>query len=380
MNILVVGECFSENLGDAVICQTVKKIINEKYADYNVTLFDLSGRIDYQKYYEINTKEYNLSQKFFYKSESYFEKIYTRNSCVYRNYKKDEIRHIRMYNSFLNSVKNETFDLVVFAGGALFMDFFSIPIYVITNYFKKKKTNIIFNSVGMGNLSNDSLNIFKRIVAFSNVKSITVRDSYDRFVKYFGNNKIFETYDIATNCNQYYLVNNEHITPYGIGIIGLKELKSVQKQIVEYFIEKKLNFKLFTNGANYDQNLAHEILEELGVLEIERDNYILKRPITENELIYNINSFEKIISFRMHSLIVASAYNISSIGIVWDNKIKEFYRKLGFEDYCIYPNELIESVGKCVEKNMDLNLLIAQIDKCSIYSKNVLLNEIDKYK
>ena len=40
MNILLVGERYSANLGDAVICETVEKIIEEKY-NGNIVILEL---------------------------------------------------------------------------------------------------------------------------------------------------------------------------------------------------------------------------------------------------------------------------------------------------------------------------------------------------
>ena len=55
----------------------------------------------------------------------------------------------------------------------------------------------------------------------------------------------------------------------------------------------------------------------------------------------------------MHSQIVAASFGIPSIGFVWDNKLKEFYEKMGLSDNAAIP------IGKFEDKfkidTLDIN-------------------------
>ena len=51
MSVIIIGERYSENLGDAVICETVKNIIQSSFKDAEIDMFDISGRINYNEYY-----------------------------------------------------------------------------------------------------------------------------------------------------------------------------------------------------------------------------------------------------------------------------------------------------------------------------------------
>ena len=41
--ILIIGEMFSDNLGDGIICEIVQNTLN----DFNTEILDLSGRIEF---------------------------------------------------------------------------------------------------------------------------------------------------------------------------------------------------------------------------------------------------------------------------------------------------------------------------------------------
>ena len=55
MKILLVGEFYSDNLGDPLLCQTVQKLILQDYPDARIIPFDLTGRVSETEYYEPKT-------------------------------------------------------------------------------------------------------------------------------------------------------------------------------------------------------------------------------------------------------------------------------------------------------------------------------------
>lgn len=48
MKILLIGEVYSPNLGDGVICETVAALIKQKYPNCEIVMADLSGRSEYE--------------------------------------------------------------------------------------------------------------------------------------------------------------------------------------------------------------------------------------------------------------------------------------------------------------------------------------------
>ena len=74
MRVLLIGECYSDNLGDSVICETVAKILADSFENTAIDFLDLSGRIFYNtSYINIkNSKPNSLNQnKIFLKVYKY---------------------------------------------------------------------------------------------------------------------------------------------------------------------------------------------------------------------------------------------------------------------------------------------------------------------
>ena len=76
------------------------------------------------------------------------------------------------------------------------------------------------------------------------------------------------------------------------------------------------------------------MLKDVGYIDNDIHSMLMKRPITPEELVYNITGFEKIVSFRMHSLIVATSFGIEVRGFVWDDKVRTYLTKLGYPEWC----------------------------------------------
>ena len=351
MKILLIGEYYSENLGDPLLCKVVQSTIIKQYPGATVIPLDMSGKVEMTAYY--SPKGYNFYQKVFLKCSEKFKRIFCHNA-VFRAYLSDQHRYIRTICHLEELLKKNEFDLAIFAGGSLFMDYFAAIVYCIVRILLRKKVKVIFHACGMSELSADSIAILKKAFNQRNVQSISLRDSYSKFCKMFQiRAKVSETYDTALICRKYFAASEDKVAEYGVGIINLPQFFEFQKEMVEYFINEKKSFMIITNGATYDYDFALEILKELGVPKEERSNYIYRRPTTPEELVYEITSFKYLVSFRMHSQIVAASFGIPSIGFVWDNKLKEFYEKMGLSDNAAIP------IGKFEDKfkidTLDIN-------------------------
>lgn len=328
MKVLLLGEYYSTNLGDPLLCNVVEREILNHYPNAHITPFDISGKISYDQYYLV--KKYSVLQKVFIKLISNFPVLFSHsNAC--QVIKRDLLRYFRVVCHLDQLLKDENYDLAIFAGGSLFMNYFTSVIYAIVTRLNKKKIPVIFHSCGMSKLSDVDIKVFKKILNKKNVRYISLRDSYSKFLELFSPNTIVkETYDTAFNCSSFYCANPEKIAEYGIGVIAIEDFYLKQKEIIEYFLKyENLNWKVFTNGNKGDYDFAKKILIELGVEEKDIMNFLCARPFAPEQLIRDITGFKKIVSFRMHSLIIANAFEIPSYGFVWNEKVKEMYNKLG---------------------------------------------------
>lgn len=336
MKLLLIGECYSENLGDAVICQTVAKIIRSKYVHADITFFDISGRIGYQQYYA--PKRYTFTEKCIIKTIDHFPSFYKRFN-FFRLYTKDEGRYIRTITSFKNNIDCNDYDLAIFVGGALFMDYFAGLIYYVVRKLTLAGVPIVFHACGMGELSNDAIFLLRKTFKSHQVLSVSLRDSIKRFEQLFGD--IItpkDTFDTALCCSNFFEAASEKVAEYGIGVIEIMKYHDIQKEIILSVIQSGVSFRVFTNGAPHDEHMARLLLYECGYSDQSISKVLLPRPLSPEELIYNITSFNKVISFRLHSQIIATSYGIESIGYTWDNKVQTFYDKLNLS-FCYHSPE-----------------------------------------
>lgn len=365
MTFLVVGEYYSTNLGDPLICETVASIIQDNYKNAKIIPFDISGKKSMTEKYELHNKSLPIGLHRKLKLFPFYKK--------YLNKKKMEKKY-RFLTEPLNKIKRTNrIDLIVFAGGEMFMDYFAERIRVIVDSFKN--TPIIFHACGMYYLSDYSKRLFCNIISKDTVKSVSVRDSYYKFVEYFGKEKITDTYDTALLCSLYFKPSEVKKFELGIGIIDRDDCFEFQVNLVKNVQKTNVKWQLFSNGSESDYNTALKILKQVGICDNEIKHYLHERPTSANELVKEVTTYNYIIAFRLHCQIVASSFTIPSYGFVWDEKVKEFYEKLSMKNYS-YPNSDID-INSIIKKiaTSSTNDLKKAIDLGN-HSKNTLLRAI----
>lgn len=373
MNVLLIGEYFSSNLGDPLLCSTVKKIIEHHFPDVQITPLDLSGHINFTDFYKVDSLEYSFFEKLFFKLSNKLIRIFSL-SKLYQKYKKSETRYLQTLFHLKSLLKENNFELAIFAGGSLFMDYFIPLIFLITNILKRNNIKIIFHACGTGKMDKHDKKLLKYILNDKNVVSIAVRDSY-----IFINNllkcksKLIETYDTALNSTSFFKTNSPKLFDFGIGVFGDGDFYLFQKELISLFLDSTYSWKLFTNGSENDYNTAKKILSDLGIKATEHHKFLLPRPTTPEQLINDINSFNKIISFRMHSLIIACSYGIPLIGINWNKKVVEFMTKMQLSKFCYnadkkfsitsidFPNSKVIKANAKKQGNISKNHLVQSI-------------------
>lgn len=329
MKILLVGEYYSDNLGDPLLCQTVETIIREAYPDADIIPFDMGGRISSTEYYEPKTSPFldDITKRVC----DLFH--YYRRAAICRAYEKDKMRHLRVWYSLKELQRKHKFDLVIFAGGSLFMDYFAGIINLIIRRFAFTKTRILFHACGMSTLDADGEYLLRQVLCSKKVVSISLRDSCERFVELFPvKAKVSKTYDTALNCSRYYQPAIEKCAELGIGLID--RCYDQQLALIRYYMQSSVKWKAFTNGSVYDYGYAVKLLTDAGIPAEKLGEYLMERPMTAGDLIRTVTGFEGIIAFRMHCQIVAASFGIPSFGFAWDRKVAEFYEKLGYPQGC----------------------------------------------
>ena len=329
MKILLIGEYYSENLGDPLLCQGVERILKERYPQAQIFSFDLTGRISSTEFYEPKSHptaawiEQKLSDRF----------LYYRRAAILRAYEQDKDRCLRVWDSLGELLRKHRFELAVFAGGSLFMDYFAGVIHLVLRRLSLTRTKVLFHACGMSGLSEDGVYLLRQVLGSGQVVSISLRDSYEGFTELFPvKARVRQTYDTALNCSRWYPKSTERRAEFGIGMID--RCYEQQMRLIQECMASGKSWMAFTNGSPYDQQYAAKLLTDAGIPPEKLGAYLAERPRTPEELISTVTGFDKIIAFRMHGQIAAASFGIPSFGIVWDEKLREFYRKLGFPQGC----------------------------------------------
>lgn len=211
------------------------------------------------------------------------------------------------------------------------MDYFSGIIYLIIKKLSLAHIKIVFHACGMGPMSSADEYLLRKAFLEKNIVYISLRDNFSRFCEQFPTRaKVVETYDTALGCSLYDAPAEKKTAQYGIGLIYKKEFFDEQVNLIRQLIQSKVDWKAFVNGAVGDMASAKKILREAGMSGSEIEAHLANRPTTPEELVQTITQFDGILSFRLHSQIVAASFGIPCYGLVWDPKVSEFFSKLGF--------------------------------------------------
>ncbi len=277
-------------------------------------------------------------------------------------------------------------DMVIFAGGGIIKykyERFYESISEIVQCAKEHGIPVYFNSVGIeGYDSNDErCMMLKRALNADCVKVITVRDDLKTLRRSYlemedervpGKNTAYTAgvIDPAVYTPRVYGVKKMGKTnTIGIGIVrhrifeanGLEQVtKEIQLElwsgIAKLLEAHGYKWKFFVNGLRSDQEFAEEVLAYMG-REQEANERLVERPVTADELVRTISSFEGIIACRMHANIIAYALGIPSIGLVWNDKLLFWGQKIGYPDrFLTYerfqPQQAVHGIINAMEKGV----------------------------
>lgn len=369
MKVLLIGEIYSINLGDPLLCESVEKLIREKYPDAEIVRLDMSGKVNFQDVYCRKDGFLNYRGKMD-KARLYVNLL--SNRALRKAFSRERFCYTAMWSALCTTLREHQFDLAVFAGGSLFMDYFAAPIYLIVKRLSRAHIKTIFHACGMGALGDAEKFLLRKAFMEKNVVHISLRDSNSRFRSLFPTQaKVIETYDTALGCSRYYAPAEKKIAQYGVGLIYKEEYFEEQVKLIRMLLQSQINWKAFTNGNVADMDAARRILQKAGIEQSKIERYLVRRPTTSEELVKTVTQFEHILSFRMHSQIVALSFGIPCYGIAWEPKVSELFSKLGFpqnqNDHVPSLTEILTALQSSSASMRDNALSQAQISRNHLY-------------
>ena len=248
---------------------------------------------------------------------------------------------------------------VIFAGGGIIKykyQFFHHYIDTITRYAEKIGVPVMISGAGVEGYDekNTDCQLLKKALNRNCVKYITTRDDIDTLAHCFCTNKqiIAKVADPACSLSKVYLRRKNEHSSYGIRRIGLgvvreglfvdngidfnkQQMLDFWKELYESILEKGYQCKLFCNGARSDEAFALELLEYMRIEKRKHKEILCCRPTSVENLVDLILGFDAVITGRLHASIIAYAYDVPSLGLVWNAK------QIMFGDAIGYPERFI---------------------------------------
>lgn len=266
-------------------------------------------------------------------------------------------------------------DLIIFAGGGIIKykyEHFHVYIPSILECAEKNNIPVYFNGVGIEGYDNNNENCQRLKIAlnYSCVKGISVRDDLDTLrTKYLESSDIMtcKVTDPAIFTNEVYGISkNVTSNTIGIGIARSKifadnEIPEIDKDtqllmlasLIKNIEDMGYKWKLFVNGLDSDYKFALEVLSYIGK-EAESKEYLAPRPIESRELVETIASFKAIVAYRMHANIIAYSLGIPSIGLVWNDKLKFWGERIGYPERFLTKEQFNgKEITDCLKKSID---------------------------
>lgn len=359
MKFLLIGEHYSQNLGDGVISLSVRNLLKNKC---NFDLLDLSQK-----------RGYEVCQNSIKIAGNIIKKALLQISVI--NYVNEHLKARSKLKNYLDEFASD-YDAAIYVGGSLFMDYFVVKQFYVNKWLKDKNITVLYNACGMGRLSNFFFErMLVKAVNMDNVSYISMRDSEKKF-KHITKRSVISTYDNAVIISDYIKKRTRNNKVFGIGFISRDKSFNQQyyrsvKKLIYRLNEKKIVWEFFSNGDPNDTAFMQNCFSRLRKKNMTYIGTIATIPHTPEELINLVSGYERIVTCRLHSAIVAYSYLIPTCAVSWDNKVNSFYNKIGHEELVLSKNI---DVSWIMEKFVDFSYDDSDKEKLASIKNEIRLN------
>lgn len=333
------GETHSPNLGDSVICNVAKVIIENTFGIQDVYIQDVS--------YILRSNDANLQ-----KIRLLCQRIHI-----------DSKRFEKWYYTAILSINIPRNSNICYVGGALFQDFFINQILLVLKIARIKNCSFATISLGIGLLSSNNICRLRNGLKCIKKVDLSLRDGIE-FFKLQVDKRAYWSPDIAIMTKYVYGNKPRNNNTIGIGCIDMcyynrnfpnkpvstEEYQNKMIYLVKDLLRNGFSVELFCNGDYQDYITAEKIYNKVN----DSKCALRPRPQNDKELVDIISSYLCIISARLHSLIISYSYDIPFIGIEWDNKVKAFADTLNLGMFVFKMNDICEINSDMVKKRLQI--------------------------
>ena len=344
--IAICGEIWSANLGDAVIAVSLAHLVLRCRPDALVTFIDISGR----KLPPREQRHATPGRRMWFGPPVRWWR---------------QLRELgRSFREWLSAWPSpeKTYDLTIIGGGQLLMDndlWFPSRLWLLLHRMAPHTRAFAIHSCGVG----DSWSpigrwLCSRLLSDAGMVARSVRDpsSRERADRHLRcpSNAIAVVPDPALWAAEAFQASGHHETIIvGAGImsppagmqgadprctewLGADFLLDFWRNVIAMITSRGHVVQIFTNGDPDDHAFAKRVHEGLSGSLRER-TIVLPRPTQPGDLVRTIASFRAIMAQRLHALIIGYSLGVPAVGLVWDDKVRQFVILTGHPERGLEP-------------------------------------------
>ena len=360
-NRLIAGESYSPNLGDGVIAESLAFLFQQEDPIVENSFLDISLRQNWGA----GGGEQNGRLKTTLQSLRHHLGDRTYNRLVWPTLKRS-----RSQQAWEPILQNSS--ALIIGGGLLLMDNdldFPLKLNTLVKMAVAHQLPVHFVACGVGHnrpWSKQGLRLIHE--ALAEAQTVTLRDqlSQDKLSELIPDIKTAVTFDPAIWARAVYgpPANPSAAPRIGLGVIQVDKINAYNQKnaplsaddmrnfwlkIIALLQQQDKNVELFSNGSVKDSGFAKEIAEAASA-QLRLTVPVAPPPQRPDQLVHTINRYTGAIVFRLHASIIASAYRIPTVGLIWDQKVHAFYAETQRQDFCFdifssQPETIVKSLN-----------------------------------
>ncbi len=357
-HVVICAVPYSDNLGDAVIAETLGFLIHQALPDCRISYLDIAGRTQLG---ESSLKKGRLMRIF--SRLPGWARVPALTLAIWMKYRR------QWRGRWAQQLADA--DVVVIGGGQLLCDVdlnFPLKLYLLSRCIQKNSM-VALVSVGVaGKWSRAGKYLISRFFERAAPQFISVRDESSRrnIVGVTGgacsdvsiipdpailSSALYPGKGPARRWDVGICVSDVESLHYNADIGTGSGTGSEPGRGLAMFVELATRLRqsgqrvvLFTNGAEEDNIAAVSVRDRLGVGTVD---FIL--PKTPAELASIIADCHSMVGHRMHANIIAFSFGVPSVGIVWDNKVASFFKLSGRGDFAVRHTACVDDLIERLE-------------------------------
>jgi len=342
--IAICGESRSANLGDAAIAASLAYLVRRHLPDADISLYDLSDRADSAEDGGPAPPPAAARRR----AEALAARLGFGPSVRWRRQLREVARTARAWATPWPPPE-AAFDLAIVGGGQLLMDndlWFPGRLWLFRHRMGPHARAFAVHACGVGDTwSRPGRWLCRRVLADARLVARSVRDprSRERAERHLGcpPGTIAVVPDPALWAAEAYGVTRDVAsTAIGVGIMAPPAaLQGAEAADATWLTEAFLlrfwresiariaaaghEVRIFTNGSPDDHAFAARVRAALAD-DLRARTTLEPRPRCGDELVRGIARYRGIVAQRLHALIIAHSLGVPAVGLVWDDKVRQF--------------------------------------------------------